>query len=294
MNMLKRIMSAVSVIVMVAGCAVFLLFHVSATGWKALSVPTGSMRPNMPPGSLVLVHSVPVSSLKVGDVITYINPRNGKTTITHRIIKTYMIGGRIPGFVTEGDANKLPDEPIAAGSVIGRAVWHAPHIGTWLISSKSWLSISLLVYVPAILLTIEEVQRLSEYWRKMQPYILREWEAQKPQKTIGVMRKYAAGAGLSCLAVLVSTVFIGHALAAIQSNTVTLAGNHIMVSTARGGGECAGNTNNNSTVNINNSTTQSASSGSATVSGNTTGGNAASGSAGNTNSTTVTINITNC
>ena len=74
MKIFERITTGLSVTILAVCCVALLMFGISMTGWKALSVPTGSMRPAIPPGSLVLVHRVSISSLKVGDVITYINP----------------------------------------------------------------------------------------------------------------------------------------------------------------------------------------------------------------------------
>src|ERR1700760_2327099 len=154
MKLLERIPNSLSVIILVLCVATFALFGLGATGWKALAVPTGSMRPHITPGSVVFVHRVPISSLRVGDVITYNTAKSG-LTISHRIIKTYLIGGKIPGFVTKGDANKLPDAPIAGGAVVGKVMWHVPHLGSWMIGGKTWVSVALLVYLPALILMID-------------------------------------------------------------------------------------------------------------------------------------------
>lgn len=293
MNILKRITTGLSIAILAICAGMFVLFSVSGTGWKALSIPTASMRPTISPGSLVLVHRVPVSSLRVGDVITYTNPRDIKTTITHRIIKTYMIDGRIPGFVTKGDANPTADMSIAAGSVVGKVEMHAPHLGSLLMGGKTWVSIGLLVYLPALLLMIEEIQRLSEYLREVQPYKLRERAFQKQQKQAGVGRKYAMGLGLTALSILIAIGVAAPALAAIKTAPVTLANNRISAAAATtGGGTCSGN--NNTSVDISNSSSQTASSGNVSSTGNTTTGSVTSGNATNNNSTSININVNNC
>src|SRR5665213_74097 len=126
MKWFKRLSISLTIAFFAVCCGAVLLFNWGSLGWKALSVPTGSMRPTIPPGSLVLMHSVPLSTLKVGDVITYTNPINMRSTITHRIVKTYKIDGKIPAFVTKGDANHISDRPIVGGMVQGKAIWHVP------------------------------------------------------------------------------------------------------------------------------------------------------------------------
>jgi signal peptidase I len=164
----KKLLSAVKYLVLasyvVAGL-LLVVFALPSTGWKALTVLTGSMRPTITPGSLVFVHRVPNRSLRVGDVITYINPRNTAQTITHRITETREDHG-LPAFVTQGDANPVADPQILGGNVVGRVVWHVPYLGTVVGWTKSPLGLVLLLGLPALLIIIDEVRllvrRLSE------------------------------------------------------------------------------------------------------------------------------------
>ena len=172
MKLIRRIAISLTVLFFAVCCGAVLLFNWNALGFKALSVPTGSMRPNINPGSMVLMHRVPLSSLKVGDVITYTNPQTMKSTVTHRIIKTYKINGKVPAFVTKGDANKSADPwRVVGGLVQGKAIWHVPFLGKVMMWSKTWTGIAILIYAPALLLIIEEIQRLTEYYYKQShPY----------------------------------------------------------------------------------------------------------------------------
>src|SRR5665213_2389095 len=156
MKLIRRIAISLTVLFFAVCCGAVLLFNWNALGFKALSVPTGSMRPNINPGSMVLMHRVPLSSLKVGDVITYTNPQTMKSTVTHRIIKTYKINGKVPAFVTKGDANKSADPwRVVGGLVQGKAIWHVPFLGKVMMWSKTWTGIAILIYAPALLLIIE-------------------------------------------------------------------------------------------------------------------------------------------
>src|SRR5476649_2056722 len=80
----KGLFLGLSLLLVVGAGAAFV--GVQAHGGKLLSVQTGSMTPYIRKGDLVAVTRVPKTQLRVGDVVTYINPRNIKQTITHRII----------------------------------------------------------------------------------------------------------------------------------------------------------------------------------------------------------------
>jgi signal peptidase I len=293
MNKIQRIIISLGITVFAVCCCAILLLNWHALGYKTLDVPTGSMRPTIQPGSLVLMHSVPISTIKVGDIITYINPRNMRETISHRVIKTYTINGKIPAFITKGDANKSADPPIVGGLVKGQVIWHMPYLGTWMQWSKTWTGVAILIYLPALLLMVDEVRRLSDYLREMQPYKLRTHLELK--KSDRLSKKYAAGIALTIVAVVSAAALAQPALAALKSNTVVLANNRLTVpatTSSGGGGQCSGNNNNN--VNVTSNNNQTATTGNAGVDGNTTGGSASSGNASNSNNTNVNITITNC
>ena len=55
MKLVRRIFISLGIMFFAVCCGAMLLTHWSAFGWKALAIPTGSMRPNIPPGSLVNV-----------------------------------------------------------------------------------------------------------------------------------------------------------------------------------------------------------------------------------------------
>lgn len=283
MKILRRIAIGFGMLAFALICGAVLLMGRPAFGWQALSVPTGSMRPGMPPGSLAFVHRVPISSLKVGDVITYTNPLNTQSTITHRIVKISQLQNGVSAFITKGDANKLADpKPVISGLVQGKLLWHVPVLGQILMWGKTWTAITMFVYLPALLLMIEEVRRLSAYYKLSMPYYLYP-PLKRPHRKL----KYVSGAVAAAL-VVPAAVFWQPVAALLSSNTVSLSPNILTVK-ANGGGSCTNNNN----VHISNSSNQTATSGSATSNSNTTSGSAASGSAGNSNSTNVNVTITN-
>ncbi|HEX7260128.1 MAG TPA: signal peptidase I, partial [Candidatus Saccharimonadia bacterium] len=134
-------------------------FGLPQTGWKALSVATGSMSPAIPPGSLVLIQNVPTTQLHKGDIVAFTNPANPNQTITHRIVKQHNLG-TIPGFLTRGDANKSADRPIVGGNIVGKVMWHAPQLGKVFDWSHTWPAIIVLVILPGFIVIIDEYRRM--------------------------------------------------------------------------------------------------------------------------------------
>lgn len=100
------------------------------TGSTPYTVLTGSMRPSMPPGSLVVTRPVETGELKVGDAITYQMRSGEPEVVTHRITAVSTTLGGETLFTTQGDANPIPDDrPVKAGQIRG-AVWYSiPLVG---------------------------------------------------------------------------------------------------------------------------------------------------------------------
>ena len=100
-------------------------------GGMPLSVLTGSMRPHLPPGTLVVVKPTPVEEIGVGDVITFQIESGRPAVATHRVIARSVdsASGEVR-FTTQGDANNTPDpEPVQPMQIHG-TVWYAiPYLG---------------------------------------------------------------------------------------------------------------------------------------------------------------------
>jgi len=290
MRIIGKILRSFTLGVYVLCGLALLVFVVPATGLKAKAVATGSMRPHIPPGSLVITHTIPWQRLKVGDVVNYQSLANRKVTITHRIVAEKKIGNA-PYFTTKGDANKVSDPEIVSGQILGKVIMHVPYVGYALLNAKNPWVILPIVYLAAIPMLVEEVKRLNDYYKLSQPYRVFGFERLEQQTSI-LSKRLTFGVLLTFTFVMVGAAAAPSALAMLKTNSVVLAHNRLSVATG-GGSTCSGNTNNTNT-NVNNSSTQTATSGNAAVSGNTNGGSATSGSASNSNSTTVNITINNC
>jgi len=99
-------------------------------GATPYTILTGSMRPSLPPGTLVVVKPKPVDELQVGDVVTYQLKSGEATVVTHRITQ---IGTNLKGevsFTTKGDANNVVDaNPVRPEQIRGELLYAVPKLG---------------------------------------------------------------------------------------------------------------------------------------------------------------------
>ena len=99
-------------------------------GATPYTVLTGSMRPTMPPGAMVVVRPVDQSQVTVGDVVTYL-PRSGSAeVVTHRVVATGIDATGRPVFMTKGDANDAVDPaPVHGYQLVGKRWYTMPYLG---------------------------------------------------------------------------------------------------------------------------------------------------------------------
>jgi signal peptidase len=120
-------------------------------------VKSGSMEPAIMTGGVVLIRGV--DSYGINDVITFASAGADIPT-THRIIGSEVRDGAT-FFITKGDANEEPDvEPIAATSIIGKVLFDLPFMGFVLDFARQPLGFGLLVGIPALLIIIDEFDKI--------------------------------------------------------------------------------------------------------------------------------------
>lgn len=99
-------------------------------GATPYTILTGSMKPNYPPGTLVVVKPVPIDQIGIGTVITYQLTSGEPQVVTHRVVAQGVNSAGEHIFQTQGDANPSPDEAWVLPVQIKGAVWYAvPHLG---------------------------------------------------------------------------------------------------------------------------------------------------------------------
>ena len=96
------------VLVVFAMALIVVAVGVGTGRWQIRPVLSGSMRPGLPVGGVVVTERVPLGSLRVGDVAVFHPPGARATTYVHRIIS---LQDGPDGVVvrTKGDANLEPD-----------------------------------------------------------------------------------------------------------------------------------------------------------------------------------------
>jgi signal peptidase I len=105
-------------------------------GYNLNTVTSGSMRPGIQPGDLVVLQRVNATTLKVGDVIAYVPP-NGAEPLLHRIVTLSSSAGVL--VETQGDANNTLDSgPVRLDATAFRLAGSVPFLG-WLIVLRSWI-----------------------------------------------------------------------------------------------------------------------------------------------------------
>ena len=114
-------------VVVILSAAVLVPRLAGATPYTVL---TGSMRPDLPPGTLVVVKPVLAEDIRTGDVITFQLESGKSAVVTHRVtqVSTNLEGETT--FTTQGDANNVADElPVRPVQIKGRLWYSVPYLG---------------------------------------------------------------------------------------------------------------------------------------------------------------------
>ena len=143
-----------------------------AIGYRYYIVTSGSMRPSIEPGAVVLIKKVPFEDLKVGDTITF--SYDGTSNVTHQIIAiksegfqlgeeiTYQFKGEEYTFaiesggvgktiITHGTANSINavDSPISYSNIRGRVYYCIWYVGLIVYTIRKYM-IAVVIVIFAI------------------------------------------------------------------------------------------------------------------------------------------------
>ena len=132
---------------------------VGTGNWQARTVLTGSMRPHLPVGSIVLSQRVPLNQLNVGDIAVFHRPDQPELLVVHRIIaiRTTAAGTQVR---TKGDANNVADawNPfILRGPDVYIARHDLPYLG-YVVTAARGNHMRLVFFVAAGLLALAAVR----------------------------------------------------------------------------------------------------------------------------------------
>jgi signal peptidase len=99
-------------------------------GAHPYTILTGSMRPSLPPGTLVVTRPADPEDVGVGSVITYQLRSGEPAVVTHRVVAQGVDGSGQFVYWTKGDANSAVDaEPVLPVQVRGKLWYSVPYVG---------------------------------------------------------------------------------------------------------------------------------------------------------------------
>jgi signal peptidase I len=120
-----------TLLLVLAFCALAIAGYQVKTGqWHATPVLSGSMRPGLQPGDVVVTQRVPISALRVRDVVVFYPPNQTSHQTVHRIVKL-TVKGTTTSITTWGDANLVADAAVSSlkGNTAYRMVRVVPLVG---------------------------------------------------------------------------------------------------------------------------------------------------------------------
>lgn len=129
----------------------------SVMGYKLMAVLSGSMRPQLEPGDLILTRPKDVQKIQKGDIVTY--QTNQGTFVTHRITYIDKKSGELM-FKTKGDANNVEDEGVVLQNrLIGSMVLRIPYGGYIAKFIRTPLGLFILVFLFSSIITVGEIKK---------------------------------------------------------------------------------------------------------------------------------------
>lgn len=111
-------------------------------GIKTYTIISGSMKPEINIGDIVVVKEVSDNELRINDIVAY---RNGQNVVTHRIVDMRNPNGEIE-YITKGDNNNTTDDIVLTTELIeGKVVKRIKYLGNVVILLQEKLSIIIIM-----------------------------------------------------------------------------------------------------------------------------------------------------
>lgn len=134
---------------LVAGFVLIVLAPV-ALGWRPYTVLTGSMRPGIQPGDVVMDRPIRISEAHVGEVVTFSDPTRQGKLVTHRI-RSITRGPVDTAVETRGDANNTSERwTIKTQDQVGKVVYVIPKVGRVAKAIRTPAGILALIVLPVL------------------------------------------------------------------------------------------------------------------------------------------------
>lgn len=133
-------------------------------GIKAYVIISGSMKPELDIGDIVIVKNTDAKELKEGDIISY---RKGQSVVTHRISQIVM-ETKEKKYRTKGDNNNVEDtDSVEFEQIEGKVIRKIPTIGNIVIMLKDKTVILIMVILYYIYLVCSQSRQRRKNLRSM-------------------------------------------------------------------------------------------------------------------------------
>lgn len=154
-------------------------------GYKIYTVLSDSMAAtDFDAGSVVLMKEVDPSTLKEGDIISYIsqNTENYGEVVTHKIRRATKDASGEPGFITYGTTTNVDDEIVVTYPYItGKYQTHIPFVGHFFQFLRSPVGYITCIFIPFVLLMLYQGINCVKLFRRYKKEQMEELQAEKDQ-----------------------------------------------------------------------------------------------------------------
>lgn len=152
-------------------------------GYKAYIVNSDSMAAtDFNAGALIFVKEVNGSTLREGDIITFIsqNTESFGETVTHKIRKLTKDANGNPGFITYGTTTNVDDATVVTYPyILGKYETHLPYVGTFFNFLKTPQGYIVCIFIPFMLLILYQGINCVKLFRRYKGEQMEEMNAEK-------------------------------------------------------------------------------------------------------------------
>lgn len=155
----------------------------SLFGYKMYIVNSDSMAAtDFRAGDLILVKEVDPSTLKEGDIITFMSqdPQSFGETVTHKIRRVAADAEGNPGFITYGTTTNTNDETIVTYPyILGQYQSRIPGLGTFFNFLKTTPGYFVCIFTPFMLIILYEGVKFFLLFRRYKQEQMEEMQAER-------------------------------------------------------------------------------------------------------------------
>ena len=177
------LMAVMMMIFTVISCTTFNRNDRSLFGYKMYIVNTDSMAAtDFSAGALIFVKEVDPSTLKEGDIITFLSQDTDSfgETITHKIRKLTTDAEGNAGFITYGTTTDTNDKTVVTFPyVLGKYQSHINGLGTFFNFMKTTTGYFVCIFTPFMLIIIYEAVKFFNLFRRYKKEQMEEMQAEK-------------------------------------------------------------------------------------------------------------------